>query len=121
MATARPSISARQTPWRKSVLAAGWLELQKSKIDGSTIVNPPAQGRPGRALLTIDEQGLLIFEGVRLLPHRLRAPDLEIVKPAVIAHAAKLHLRLRRMGDAGGLQEGHGLAVDGGAQGGVVI
>lgn len=49
------------------------------------------------------------------LPHRLRAPDFEVVEEAVFAHAAELDLRLRCVGDAGGLEEGHGLAVDGGA------
>ena len=35
------------------------------------------------------------------LPHRLRAPDFEIVEAAVLAHAAQFHLRLRRVDDAG--------------------
>ena len=55
------------------------------------------------------------MKGGHLLLHRLRAPDLEVVEAAVFAHAAKLHLGLRRVGDAGGLEEGHGFAVDGGA------
>ncbi len=48
---------------------------------------------------------------------RFRAPDLEIVEEAVFAHAAELDLGLGRVGDAGGLREGDGFAVDGGAQG----
>lgn len=48
---------------------------------------------------------------------RLRVPDLEILEEAVFAHAAEFDFGLGRVGDARGLEEGDGFAVDGGAQG----
>ena len=53
----------------------------------------------------------------RALLSRLSIPDLEVIEEAVLAHAAELHLRLRRMRDARGLQKAHGLAVDRSAHG----
>src|SRR5256885_1678025 len=41
--------------------------------------------------------------------------DLDVVEVAVLAGAAELYLRLGRVGDAGRLEEGDGLGVDGGA------
>ena len=49
---------------------------------------------------------------------RLRLPDLEIVEEAVFAHTAEFDLGLGGVGDAWGLEEGGGFAVDAGAQGG---
>lgn len=56
-------------------------------------------------------------QGRLLRSARLRIPDLEIVEEAALTHAAELDLGLGRMCDAGGLEEGDGFAVDGGAHG----
>ena len=49
---------------------------------------------------------------------RLRLPDPEIVEVAVFAHTAEFDFGLGGVGDAGGLEEGGGFAVDASAQGG---
>lgn len=49
---------------------------------------------------------------------RLRFPDLEIVEESVFTHSAEFDFGLGGEGDAGGLEEGGGFAVDAGAQGG---
>ena len=50
-----------------------------------------------------------------MLPCGFSTPDLQIVEAAALAHAAEFDFGLGRVGDAGGLQEGDGLAVEGGA------
>ena len=47
----------------------------------------------------------------------LRLPDLEIVEEAVFTLTAEFDFGLGGVGDAWGLEEGDGFAVDGGAHG----
>ena len=77
---------------------------------------------PVRIFTSIDSEAVKISKKRLGLPAFLSlrwfgVPDLEIVKEAILAHAAEFHLRLRRVSDAGGLHKGDGLAIDGGAHG----
>jgi len=77
-------------------------------------LNEPGRelNEPGREL---NEPGKAPDCGTLLC--RFRVPGLEIVEGAVFAQAAEFDFGLGRVGDAGGLEEGDGLAVDGGAHG----
>ena len=96
-------------------LRAPDLEVVEAAEVGDAGVNTAELRRPQRIPSASDLCGLLISRGVksvppenrcqRALPHRLLPPDLEVVEAAVFAQAAKFHLGLRRVGDAGGLEE----------------